>query len=72
MSYELRPVVGMKNLKGDGYPTFDEIGNVTLPDTGKTIPPTEYHWVKVTSEASPDMSKAAASSLLISPPSGQQ
>lgn len=70
MSYELRPVLGMKNKTGDGYPTIDEVGNVTLPDTRETLSPAEYRWVKVTSDANPDMS-GARGALAVSPPSGQ-
>jgi hypothetical protein len=72
MSSELKLVLGdpRKTKTGSGYPAFDEIGNVTLPDTGETIPPSEYRWVTVTSEASPDMSRAAKGSVLTSGPVG--
>lgn len=72
MSYELKPIFGdpRKTKKGSGYPSFDEVGNVTLPDTGEKIAPSDYRWVKVTSEASPNMSEAAKGSVLTSAPVG--
>lgn len=65
MAYELQPILGRK-LSGEGYPLVAESGEVKLLDKNKTFQPTEYRWVKVTSEASPDMSAASKGKLLVS------
>ena len=54
MSYSLHLTVGMP-LSGDGYPTFDEGGVLTLPD-GRPFQPSQWRSVTVKPEAAPDLS----------------
>jgi hypothetical protein len=69
MSYQYRPVRG-KPQKGEGYPTVDSDGNITLPGESEPIPPSNYHSVTISSEASPNLAGLGKGAVGISTPPG--
>jgi hypothetical protein len=72
MSYELRRNRSKLPEKGNGYPTVDDEGNVTLPDKDETIPPAKYLWVRVISDTPETPPRPSArGALLVDAPGGQ-
>ena len=69
MSYEARLVFGLPET-GKGYPTLDSQGNLTLPGHSESIPPRKWRWVRVESEATPDLSGAGKGAVSVSAPPG--